>query len=1066
MSPFFRFYRNFLSILVLLSLLAVGTRVFAQENDTPVEMDEPGLASVFEAPESGGFCSAPNQPIPPGDPNGVSDTISIFPFGGTLANLDIQVDISHTWVGDLNVYLENELTGTTVQLVSTPGGELCSGDDMHVFLDDEASLNVQNECQNDPSPAYTDGASYQPFEGLSAFSGEDILGNWTLTVEDIYAPLDDGTFEQWCLIPTYEPSSLTIVKDAEPADGTDFLFTSDLPAVKFLDQWGNTGTGEEQFMEPRGLDVDIAGNVYIADSDNQRIQKFDNEGNFVMAWGWGVDTGAAAFEICTSNCQAGISGSGDGQFSSPRDVLIDEFWNVYVVDTGNNRIQKFNSSGNYVSQWGSFGNGDGQFNQPTGIAVSDGVEFFYVVDSGNNRVQKFNSFFVYQSQWGSFGGLDGEFNTPKQIGVDSSGNVYVTDHLNYRVQKFDSNGGFLLKWGFDDPADPEGAFDRPVGIEVDAYNNVYISDWGNHRIQKFTNDGYFLSMWGWGVQNGAASFQICIIGCQAGLSGNGDGQLNYPQGIAIDENRNIFVVEQINHRAQKFGSVFYLDDATPDDGDSISDAQVFSDLPPDTYHLTEILPNGWTATDITCDFQYWSSDPANGTLSVSIGNSDNVTCTFTNSGPTSAGLIYVDDTATGANNGTSWADAYTDLQDALAVATSGTEIRVAAGLYLPGTVEMDTFHLKNGVAIYGLFPNGGGEPEERDFANYTVLSGDLAGDDLAHSSGIVTDTANIVGDNAYHVVTANGVDNTAVLDGFYITAGQADNSTWPDDSGGGMFASSSNPFLQNIRFIGNYAVAGGGGVRLDSGSSPTLRWVYFDNNHADVSGGGMLNADSNPLLINTAFTFNSAETGGGMTNLDSNPQVINGIFDGNAAVYGGGMENNGSNPVLVNVTFVENHASDVGGALRNRNDSLVDVLNSIFWNNSPEQSYQEDTSISNFADSLIQDGCPLGSVCIGTVLTNDPLFVRDPGPGSDGMWGTPDDDIGDLHLTVDSPAINAGNNIYLPADVTDLDGDTNTTEAIPFDFDFNPRITNGTVDMGAYEWNPPLFSIFLPTVVR
>ena len=124
------------------------------------------------------------------------------------------------------------------------------------------------------------------------------------------------------------------------------------------------------FRNPTGIAVDNNGNVYIADSWNDRIQKFTSDGHFITKWG--------------------TRGSGDGQFRSPTGIAVDNLGNVYVADFSNDRIQKFTSDGHFITKWGTRGSGDGQFQFPTGIAV-DNDGNVYIADSWNDRIQKFTS---------------------------------------------------------------------------------------------------------------------------------------------------------------------------------------------------------------------------------------------------------------------------------------------------------------------------------------------------------------------------------------------------------------------------------------------------------------------------------------------------------------------------------------------------------------------------------------------------------------------------------------------------------------------------------------------------
>jgi DNA-binding beta-propeller fold protein YncE len=189
----------------------------------------------------------------------------------------------------------------------------------------------------------------------------------------------------------------------------------DLPT----DSWGGRGKGKGLFELPAGITVDTTGQyVYVSDSDNHRIQKFDRNGNFILAWGG--------------------EGSANGMFRNPAGIVVSPGVTgkyVFVVDTGNNRVQKFEEDGTFVKSWGGGGSENGQFRQPEGIAIDSGWDV-YVVDSGNHRIQKFDHIGNYIAQWGTKGTGDSEFNIPNSTAVDSKGNVYVVDTGNKRIQKF------------------------------------------------------------------------------------------------------------------------------------------------------------------------------------------------------------------------------------------------------------------------------------------------------------------------------------------------------------------------------------------------------------------------------------------------------------------------------------------------------------------------------------------------------------------------------------------------------------------------------------------------------
>ena len=200
--------------------------------------------------------------------------------------------------------------------------------------------------------------------------------------------------------------------------------------------------------------------------------------------------------------------------------------------TANNRIEKFNSSGTYLTQWGSLGTNNGQFNGPVGIAV-DSSNNVYVADFDNSRVEKFDSNGNYLTQWGSLGTNNGQFYYAEGVAVDSSNNVYVADFDNSRVEKFDSNGNYLTQWG--SYGSGNGQFHGPAGIDVDSSNNVYVADSNNHRVVKFDSNGNYLTQWG--------------------SYGSGNGQFEFNYGIAVDSSGNfIYVADYYNSRIQVFAN--------------------------------------------------------------------------------------------------------------------------------------------------------------------------------------------------------------------------------------------------------------------------------------------------------------------------------------------------------------------------------------------------------------------------------------------------------------------------------------------------------------------------------
>ena len=158
---------------------------------------------------------------------------------------------------------------------------------------------------------------------------------------------------------------------------------------------------------------------------------------------------------------------------------------MFVAEYNNHRIQKFDSSGNFITKWGSWGTGDGQFRYPIGVAVDSSGDMF-VADTANNRIQKFDSSGNFITKWGSWGTGDGQFKYPWGVPVDSSGDVFVADTDNHRIQKFDSSGTYITKWGSYGTGD--GQFNQPIGVAVDSSGDVFVTDSRNHRIQKFGSE--------------------------------------------------------------------------------------------------------------------------------------------------------------------------------------------------------------------------------------------------------------------------------------------------------------------------------------------------------------------------------------------------------------------------------------------------------------------------------------------------------------------------------------------------------------------------------------------------
>src|SRR5215211_5487748 len=163
------------------------------------------------------------------------------------------------------------------------------------------------------------------------------------------------------------------------------------PTGAFLSEWGSEGAAEGQFSSPAEIAVDAAGGgVYVTDNYNDRVEKFDTSGNFISAWGWGVSDGSAAYQVCTTGCRAGISGTGAGQFSSAIGIATDGL-NVYVADYDNKRIDKFDLAGAHAGQWAIPG-----AQSPEGLTVADSKVY---VTTTADKVWRFDKNGVPDASW-------------------------------------------------------------------------------------------------------------------------------------------------------------------------------------------------------------------------------------------------------------------------------------------------------------------------------------------------------------------------------------------------------------------------------------------------------------------------------------------------------------------------------------------------------------------------------------------------------------------------------------------------------------------------------------------
>ena len=254
------------------------------------------------------------------------------------------------------------------------------------------------------------------------------------------------------------------------------------------------------------------------------------------------------------------------EFVWPTALAADSAGNLYCCDEQGNFVALFGPDGPYytfpeydpsgeaLTRWGEQGSEPGQLDAPSGMAF-DRDDNLHIVDSGNDRVQKFTGDGRFLDSWGTNGGGDGELDSPWGITIDAHGDIYVADWGNSRVQKFSADGGFLMSYGTS--PDDEEPLDHPSDVAVDGDGDVYVADWGNSRVRIFEPDGEVIgSLYGDATELfGPVKESVEEVEDLAkAYRRTGDrtpmGRFNRPVAVEVDAQGRLYVVDSRRGRVQ------------------------------------------------------------------------------------------------------------------------------------------------------------------------------------------------------------------------------------------------------------------------------------------------------------------------------------------------------------------------------------------------------------------------------------------------------------------------------------------------------------------------------------
>ena len=338
-------------------------------------------------------------------------------------------------------------------------------------------------------------------------------------------------------------------------DKDGLIYMTDFLGIFILSQngnivsrWSATGSCNTFFNAPHA----ITGNkdkVFIADTLNYRIQKFTQEGQFISSWKRNSNVNPNVLTIdkkiatntlnnkflkCFNKDQLFNKLCSYENISSlnimvPFDLAIDKESNIYVLDSFQSQIQKYSSSGKFISSWGKQGNSEGELYRPEGFTI-DNNNYIYICDTYNHRINKYTSNGTFVKSWGKFGFYESEFFYPNAICLDSNNLIYVSDSRNGRIQKFTNEGDYVMSWG---QSDDMSDLRYPHGISIDNNDIVYVADASHCLIKIFNEQGRYITKIGTNESSEPGNF-------------------SFPMDVYVDNEGTVYVADTGNHRIQKF----------------------------------------------------------------------------------------------------------------------------------------------------------------------------------------------------------------------------------------------------------------------------------------------------------------------------------------------------------------------------------------------------------------------------------------------------------------------------------------------------------------------------------